>query len=64
MDDEYVTVLGMIGAWSQQAEAWLLDKVVAADGGVVTISSAEASSMVEALNRMQEGLVIVLNEYA
>ncbi|MGJ7040434.1 MULTISPECIES: hypothetical protein [Shinella] len=64
MDDDSITALGMIGAWSQHTEAWLLDRIVLANGGDIVMSSAEASTMVEALNRLQEGLVLVINENA
>jgi len=53
MDDDSITALGMIGAWSQHTEAWLLNKIVLANGGDIVMSSAEASTMVEALNRLQ-----------
>ena len=64
MDEDSITALGMIGAWSQHTEAWLLDRIMAASGGDIVITTAEASTMVEALNRFQEGLVLVINENA
>lgn len=60
--NDYVVVLGMIGAWAEHQEAFLLDKIVASEGGSITISADEAGVFVEGLNRLQEGLVIVLNE--
>lgn len=60
MDYDSIIALGTIGAWSEHTEAWLLDRIVAAKGADITLSSAEASTMVEALNRLQEGLVLVI----
>jgi len=57
---EGVAVLGMIGAWSQDTERFLMDKLITGKSKI-TLTRDEAENVVEALNRIQEGLVFVLN---
>ena len=64
MGKDSITALGMIGAWAEHEEKFLLDKIVTARNGVVTMTVKEAETFVEALNRLQEGIVAVLHEEA
>ena len=54
---EAATILGMIGAWSQDTERFLIDKHVDEKSEIV-LTRAETENMLEALNRIQEGLVL------
>lgn len=56
-----VSLLGMIGAWSQDTERFFMDKLITGKRKI-TLTRDEAENIVEALNRIQDGLVAVINE--
>lgn len=64
MGKDSIIALGMIGAWAEHEEKFFLDKIVAAKNGVITLTVSEAENLVEAMNRLQEGIVAVIHEEA
>lgn len=64
MNADQITALGMIGAWAESEEKFLLDKINAAHGGEITLTTVQAAALVEALNRVQDLLIATLNEAA
>jgi hypothetical protein len=57
-----VVALGMIGAWAQHEEKFFLDMVIASTDGTITMSVEQGQIFVEALNRIQNLLVAILND--
>lgn len=55
-----VALLGMVGAWAEDTERLVTDRLTSGRGKV-TLSRKEAENVVEALKDVQESLVVVLN---